>query len=164
MHIIHRSQIPVAEGVLRADLAVYQLELVAHSKTVGVPAPLPAYELLGILASDFLVEDDPIPEPEPPPTAAQLIMQVKAEAQRRIYSILPQWKQANLTARGVELNTKFISGGILTQAEKDEMAAGLILWEKVKAIRAASDLIESDILSSIDPASIDIAASTRWPV
>lgn len=82
----------------------------------------------------------------PPPTAQEITAQVKAEAQRRILAILPQWKQANLTARGVELSTKMLMGGTLTQAEKDEMEAGFALWDKVKAIRAASDLIEQNPL------------------
>lgn len=92
------------------------------------------------------------------------IIEVKAEAQRRIYVVLPQWKQANLTARGVELNTKLLMGGTLTQSEKDEQTAGFALWEKVKAIRVASNLIEQDILASAVPASFDVVGSGRWPV
>lgn len=92
------------------------------------------------------------------------IAEVKAEAQRRIYAILPQWKQANLTARGVEMNAKRIAGGTLTQSEQDEMAAGFALWGKVKAVRTASNLVEQDIQASTNPASFDVAGSTRWPV
>ena len=115
------------------------------------------------------------PSDVPKPTVAELevavitvirvikIAECKAEAQRRIYAILPQWKQANLTARGVELNAKMLTGGTLTQAEKDERTAGFALWEKVKAIRAASNLIEQDILASADPANFDVANSPRWP-
>lgn len=91
------------------------------------------------------------------------IAETKAEAQRRIYALLPQWRQANLTARGVELNTKLLMGGTLTQAEKDEQTAGFALWEKVKAIRAASNQIEQDIQASADPASFDVVGSARWP-
>ena len=66
MNTIHRNQLPVSEEVLRADLSAYRQALIDHSLTVGVPAPIPAYDLLGVLDSGFLVEDDPIPEPVAP--------------------------------------------------------------------------------------------------
>lgn len=95
---------------------------------------------------------------------AQKISEVKAEAQKRILAIIPQWKQADLTARAVELIIKMTMGGTLTLVEKDEMAAGFELWSQVKAIRSASDLIEQDIAASTDPASFDVAGSSRWLV
>lgn len=92
------------------------------------------------------------------------ISDTKAEAQKRIYARLPQWKQANLIARAVELHEKKINGGTFTQGEQDELAAGFALWDKVKAIRAASNLIESEIKASADPSSVEVVNSPRWPL
>lgn len=92
------------------------------------------------------------------------VLQTKAEAQRRIYVLVPQWKQANLTARLVELHQKRLDFGVLTQAEQDEVTVGQALWNRVKAIRAASDLIEADIQASANPESFDVVNSPRWPV
>ena len=108
-------------------------------------------------------EIDALPAP-PIPTVTEIIIKTKAEAQRRILAVIPQWKQANLTARGVELNTKVISGGVLTTAEQAELTAGFALWSKAKAIRTASDLIEQDIAASINLATFDVVNSARWPV
>ena len=92
------------------------------------------------------------------------IAETKAEAQRRIYAIVPQWKQANLTARLGELHDKRLNGVALTSAEQNEVTAGFALWDKAKAIRAASDLIEADIKASTDPANFNVTGSPRWPV
>lgn len=104
------------------------------------------------------------PLPADPETSAALIAATKAEAQRRIYALLPQWKQANLMARAAELAFKVEQGIALTQEEKDERTAGFALWNKVKAIRAASNLIETDIKTSADPASFDVINNPRWPI
>ena len=91
------------------------------------------------------------------------IAETKAEAQKRIYALIPQWKQSNLTARAVELHHKKLNGVTLTQAELDELTAGFALWDKAKAVRVASNLIESDINASADPANFDVIGSLRWP-
>ena len=69
---------------------------------------------------------------------AQRVEAIKAEAQRRIYAIAPAWKQANATARGLELSDKKHSG-TLTLGEQAEEAAIRTMWDSIKAIRAASN-------------------------
>ena len=69
---------------------------------------------------------------------AQRVEAIKAEAQRRIYVIAPDWKQANATARGLELSDKKHSG-TLTLGEQAEEAAIRTMWDSIKAIRAASN-------------------------
>ena len=69
---------------------------------------------------------------------AQRIAAIKAEAQRRIYAIAPDWKQANATARGLELSDKKHSG-TLTAAEQTEESEIRAMWDAIKAIRAASN-------------------------
>lgn len=66
MNTLHRTQLPVPEDVLRADLAEYHQALADHALTVGVPAPIPQYDLLRVLDSEFVVEDDPAPPPLTP--------------------------------------------------------------------------------------------------
>ena len=84
------------------------------------------------------------------------VQEVKAEAQRRIYEILPDWKQRNLTARAAELALK--GAGSWTPDEQAEVAAGQALWDKIKAVRAASDVIEA-----MDPIPLDYTDDSYWP-
>ena len=95
---------------------------------------------------------------------ARKVAETKTEAQRRIYAIVPQWRQANFTARAAELAYKRLNMGVLTPAEQAEMVAVAALWDKVKAIRTTSDFLEADIAAAADPASVDVANSPRWPV
>lgn len=72
---------------------------------------------------------------------AEMVAGVKAEAQRRILEILPEWKQRNLTARAAELAIKGVSNW--TAEETSEYEAGQAVWDRIKAIRAASDALEA---------------------
>lgn len=82
---------------------------------------------------------------------------VKAEARRRIVSRYPDWKQANMTARGLEL----VSLGVnITADEAAEMDALRAAWSWIKSVRAASDAIEVRLAEQPD---LDIAADHLWP-
>lgn len=68
MLIYTPSQLPTDEATLRAALAEYQAALVVFADTVGVPAPLPAYDILYAIVADggeFTVNYPP-PPPVPP--------------------------------------------------------------------------------------------------
>lgn len=81
---------------------------------------------------------------------------VKAEARRRILARLPDWKQANMTARGVELLRKGeVNWTPQEQAEADAITAA---WDWVKAIRLASDDIEA-----MTPIPDDYRDDGHWP-
>lgn len=71
---------------------------------------------------------------------------VKFEASRRILAFLPAHKQANTLARSSELLEILASGGTLTAEEEADRLAAKVAWEKVSAIRAASNTIESQEL------------------
>lgn len=88
----------------------------------------------------------------------RLVSNVKTEAQRRIYAIVPAWKQANLTARAAELLRISLDAGGLTAQETAEIDAINAIWSKVKDIRSYSDTLEADILAGGTP---DILAG--WP-
>jgi hypothetical protein len=83
---------------------------------------------------------------------------VKAEARRRITQRFPDWKQANMTARGVELTFKLAQGQSLDAQEAAEVAALQAAWSWIKAVRAASDAIEA-----LAPMPADFASDTHWP-
>ena len=85
------------------------------------------------------------------------LMAVKKEARRRILARYPDWKQANMTARGVELvNLKTERAwSAEEQAEADALQAA---WDWVKSVRSASNAIES-----MNPIPVDLADDKHWP-
>jgi len=87
-----------------------------------------------------------------------LVSETKAEANRRILAILPEWKQRNYTARAVE---KLAAG----EVGDDEWNAMNAAWTAIKAIRVASDAIEAEIAALTDEQAgqYDVAASNLWP-
>ena len=89
--------------------------------------------------------------PSPPVTSAD----IKAEAERRIFAVLPEWKQRNLTARAVELLLALVKNNGWTAAEAAEAAAIQGQWDKVKTIRARSDELEQMLPT-------DFADSGHW--
>lgn len=84
----------------------------------------------------------------------QVIPAIKEEARKRIVSVLPEWKQANATARAVELVS-------LGQASGPEWEAMQSAWAWVKAVRAHSDILEAQAALLDHPLTLDITAG--WP-
>jgi hypothetical protein len=82
---------------------------------------------------------------------------VKNEAMRRILARLPDWKQRNMTARGVELLSINRRNAWMPeeQAEADTLQAA---WDWVKAVRSASDVIEA-----MSPIPSDFRSDEYWP-
>ena len=83
------------------------------------------------------------------------VQEVKAEAQRRILHILPEWKQRNLTARAAELAIKGVQNWSLD--EQAEVAAGQALWDQIKIVRTKSDELEA-----MNPIPIDYSDDKYW--
>jgi hypothetical protein len=82
---------------------------------------------------------------------------VKDEARRRILARYPEWRQANMTARGVELTLAKIA----REWTPDEQAEADVLqgdWDWVKAVRSASDDIEA-----MSPIPADFRDDKHWP-
>lgn len=90
----------------------------------------------------------------PTPVAAD----VKDECRRRILAAYPEWKQTNMTARGVELQDVWRRVGSWTTGEQSEADALASAWGWIKAVRAASDVIEA-----MQPIPADYADNSRWP-
>lgn len=88
---------------------------------------------------------------------AAKMAQIKAEARRRILRRFPEWKQANMTARGVEL-TNIRHSRAWTAEERAESDALANAWTGIKAVRTRSDELEASIpdnaagIAAFDPA------------
>jgi hypothetical protein len=99
---------------------------------------------LGVTIADYAA---------PAPTADQ----VRAEARHRILAVYPEWAQANMTARAVEL-VKTLATGTLTADEQTELAALESAWAWIKSVRASSNTLEV-----MSPIPADYTADQRWP-
>jgi len=88
-----------------------------------------------------------------PPSA----MDIKAEARRRILNAYPEWMQANMTARGVELQDIWRRNGQWTAEEQGEADALAAAWAWIKGIRAKSDALEA-----MSPIPTDYTADQYW--
>ena len=86
--------------------------------------------------------------------AERRVAAIKADARRRILDRYPDWRQANMTARGVELQDLWRRHGEWTDAEAAEAAALQAAWDWIKTVRRHSDALEAD-------AGADLAAG--WP-
>lgn len=100
-------------------------------------------------------------------TAAPIIAEIKMHAREIILTRYPEWKQANMTARSVELTEKLASGTALTVDEQGEIAAMKNVWAWIKTIRVASNEREAAINAFV--AASDYAGilsydwRTGWP-
>lgn len=103
------------------------------------------------------VEQKKLSEDERAILFAEKTSAVKAEANRRILAILPEWKQRNYTARAVE---KVAAG----EVGDDEWNAMQAAWQQIKAVRVASDAIEAEInaLTDEQAGQYDVSASPLW--
>ena len=86
----------------------------------------------------------------------EIIQAVKAEANRRITSLCPEWKQRNLLAQAAQLTLKGKSNW--TAEDQAAWDAGDALWKQIEAIRAKSDLIEA-----MTPVPADFNEDKHWP-
>ncbi len=83
---------------------------------------------------------------------------VKDEARRRILAIYPVWKQANLTARAVELVELKHDNTTWTVDEQTEADVIQAIWDWVKSVRTASDDLEAQ-----NPVPVDFIDDKHWP-
>lgn len=90
---------------------------------------------------------------------------IKAKAGKVITAEIPNWKQANMTARAVELLDKKLAGGTLTTKEKAEETAMKAAWSWVKEVRTLSDDMET-ALKNGEPVNIEtgmVNYNGNWP-
>jgi hypothetical protein len=111
-------------------------------------------------------EREPVPPPPGPvpvipsrhkPVGAE---KIKLVARDHILAVFPAWKQANMTARSVELTRAGLAGN-LTAGEQAEEAAILAAWDWVKSVRTYSDTMEAAYEAAEDKQGFDYMAG--WP-
>jgi len=106
--------------------------------------------------------------PEPQPTDAEIAAAalpaaraakrtaIKAAARQVILARYPEWMQANLTARAVEL----VSLNELTGPEWQQLQS---IWSWIKAVRAHSDLLEADVANCTTVEAVEGIVIGGWP-
>lgn len=106
------------------------------------------------------MSEQPQPTPEEieaarlPAERAIVVARIKAKARSLILARLPEWKQANATARAVELIS-------LGQASGQEWEALQAAWAWVKSVRDYSNTLEAQAAQSTEPLALDI--DSGWP-
>ena len=95
-----------------------------------------------------------------------LAARIKAEAARRILEAMPEWKQRNMIARGLELSRIEIAGESLSPEEQAEEEAINAAWSFAKAVRQASDDLEAQISEMNEDARRNFTPTddSHWPV
>lgn len=81
---------------------------------------------------------------------------IKSEANARILTVCPQWKQLNLTAQNSALIKKGVANW--TQEEADAWAASEAVWAQIAEIRNASDALEA-----MNPLPANYRDDVYWP-
>ena len=81
---------------------------------------------------------------------------IKQAARQTILARYPEWMQANLTARAVEL----VSLNELTGPEWQRMQS---IWAWIKAVRAHSDLLEADVANCTPVEAVEGIVIGWWP-
>lgn len=98
----------------------------------------------------------------PPPATVQ---GMKAAARGVIIARFPEWRQANMVARGVELQDLWRRNGQWTPDEQAEAGQLQASWDWIKAVRARSDELEAAIAAgqAVDVAAGAIDGEGAWP-
>ena len=81
---------------------------------------------------------------------------IKSAARQTILGRYPEWMQANLTARAVEL----VSLGQTTGPEWQHMQS---IWSWIKGVRAHSDLLEADVANCTTVEAVEGIVIGAWP-
>lgn len=74
-----------------------------------------------------------------------VISEIKAAARAQITAVFPDWKQTNMTARGVELTFALASGATFAKEETAEIDMLNAAWAWIKSIRAHSNDLEAEV-------------------
>ena len=81
---------------------------------------------------------------------------IKQAARQVILSRYPEWRQANLTARAVELVS-------LNETSGPEWQQMQSIWAWIQAVRARSDLLEADVAACTTVEAVEGIVIGGWP-
>ncbi len=97
--------------------------------------------------------------------AIRKVREIKLEAGQRIESIAPAHTRENANALWVSLLEIRINGDALTASQRASAKQARDLRIAIKAIRDASDAIESEVLalSDLDAGNFDVENHAAWP-
>ena len=81
---------------------------------------------------------------------------IKTAARQTILARYPEWRQANLTARAVEL----VSLGQTNSPEGRQIQG---IWAWIQSVRARSDLLEADVAACTTVEAVEGIVIGGWP-
>lgn len=122
-----------------------------------VPDPAPVDHRFWFTSGD----GPPVPRPLEQ-IRAMHIATIKSLARSIILERFPEWKQANMTARGTELSFTLASGVALSSDEQVEVAALQTAWVWIKSVRAHSNTLEAEI-ACLEAANLLAWQPHGWP-
>lgn len=91
-----------------------------------------------------------------PAAKAAKRLAIKAAARQIILNRYPEWRQANLTARAVELVS-------LNETSGPEWQQMQSIWAWIKDVRARSDLLEADVAACTTVEAVEGIVIGGWP-
>lgn len=154
------SRIRLPTGTTRTDSATFTDELLELCGYIAVPdKPQPSIGNDIVEWNDTAWIERPYTQQEKDEIKFNKINGIKEEARRRILKVYPEWKQANMTARAVELQDIWRinqSWSVDEQYDSDALKAA---WAWIKNIRHKSNLLEA-----MDPIPDDYTDDKYWTV
>ena len=120
-----------------------QLSTEAERQAIGleyVPDPAPVDQRFWFVNGDGSAVPRPVEQ-----IRAMHIATIKGQARGLILERFPEWKQANMTARGTELAFTLASGTALSSEGQAEAAALQAAWAWIKSVRAHSNSLEAEV-------------------
>lgn len=142
-----------AEGLAELGVSVAQ---------EGVKPDARAYEFSEGQIVDGVVTYTRTPRPIEP-LKNDMRSGIKIAARALILARYPDWKQANMTARAVELTLKRAGGEQWSDAEATEAAGLQAAWDWIKAVRAHSDVLEQAVAALRDNEAVLAFEPAGWP-
>jgi len=108
--------------------------------------------------ADRVVWLDPVRDKTPEEVAemvARKVLDIKAEAQRRILAIMPAYRQTNWLALKAEMDLRYGAPANWPADVRGGIAAVMQQWDDIKGIRTRSDELEAEVAKLSDPREID---------
>ena len=105
----------------------------------------------GTYANNYNLDGTIAPDPEP------TVEEIKAEANRRIIELCPEWKQRNYIATDLTFTKIIQDGGTLTSEQEAERTVMEAIWTTIQGIRSKSDEIEA-----MSPIPYDFTDDSYW--
>lgn len=138
------SRIRLPDGTTRTDPTSFTKELLETCGYIEVSdKPKPSSENHIVEWSGSSWVERPLTQEELDDIRSGKILLIKQEASRRILEVYPDWRQANMTARAVELQDIWRINQAWTTEEQQEADNLKLSWAWIKNIREKSNILEA---------------------